>query len=216
MLDSLPLPSSPTKDKDEGAGDSSLSVSREDGELEVVAPHDIEPAASAADGGDLSAATKPVPGAKELPVALPNTTADAKQGEPDQEKASLHVEPEAQNKEPVSHEPQADVEEAEEVNQEKQSDDENEGSPLEESGSEKSDLGYTPDSRRASTALAIKEDEQEQSEGDEEKANGSSPGAANAAGASAIRRKRRLRSRRSVKCRGKSHFSSLRSLMISM
>jgi len=63
-------------------------------------------------------------------------------------------------------------------------DDEDLGSPLEESGSEKSDLGYMPESHQA-------------------KGTNSGEGSEEQASVLGVRRKRRLRSRKSIKCRGR-------------
>jgi hypothetical protein len=196
MLDSLPLPSSPAK-KDDGGGDSSLSVSREDGEPEAVAPHDVVAQVASSDEGEDSSPAMPA-----APAAKPSAEGAAVEAQ----EGSAEEDQRAPTKAEDAKEPP--VKSAEENDDGHNNDDDQGGeSPIEDSGSEKSDLGYTPDSRKTpsvSTNPLPGEDEQEQqSEDDEERPNGSSPGAANALGASAARRKRRLRSRRSVKCRGK-------------
>lgn len=193
MLDSLPLPSSPAK-KDDGGGDSSLSVSREDGEPDAVAPHDVVAQVASSDEGEDSSPAMPAAAAAN-PIAE-GAAVEAQEGSAEEDQRAPTKAEDA--KEP----PVKSAEEKDDDN----NDDQGGESPIEDSASEKSDLGYTPDSRKTpsiSTNPLPGEDEQEQqSEDDEERPNGSSPGAANAPGASAARRKRRLRSRRSVKCRG--------------
>lgn len=94
----------------------------------------------------------------------------------------------------------------EEKHKDKASEDDQEASPI-ESGSDKSDLGYSPDSRTVPDGIKTTHPIIHVENGEEDKDEAEERNSAGASSGLGARRKRRLRSRRSVKCRGAFDFT---------